>query len=189
MTDEDDQRFLEFQSTLPARGATLAKLASLISQSISIHAPREGSDREEILLGAVYSPFQSTLPARGATTIAQATEPTRRFQSTLPARGATPGRYNLPPGWKISIHAPREGSDGVSAKVLALGHHFNPRSPRGERRDGLMKILQPLGISIHAPREGSDGNAPPIALYQRFISIHAPREGSDRLPSLCQSTL
>ena len=33
------------------------------------------------------------------------------FQSTLPARGATYKRTDVDPATKISIHAPREGSD------------------------------------------------------------------------------
>ena len=61
------KRFV-FLSTLPARGATdlFAKIS--LDTSISIHAPREGSD------GWLRPPriwpriFLSTLPARGATT-------------------------------------------------------------------------------------------------------------------------
>ena len=56
---------------------------------------------------------------------------------------------------KISIHAPREGSDGS-----------NYPPPRTQK------------ISIHAPREGSDGSNYPPPRTQK-ISIHAPREGSD----------
>ena len=58
---------------------------------------------------------------------------------------------------KISIHAPREGSD--------------KRCPFPWRH--------PLPISIHAPREGSDPAPGLVALDQAEISIHAPREGSD----------
>ena len=79
----------KFQSTLPARGATPPRWAELFSASISIHAPRTGSDapatsgrpREPISIHAPRTgsdiplsiisrqdlPFQSTLPARGAT--------------------------------------------------------------------------------------------------------------------------
>ena len=103
---------------------------------------------------------------------------------------------------RISIHAPRTGSDGVtttqqmlqsifqstlpargatsvSAKRKKLSSDFNPRSPHGERplyrnNSNFFRL-----ISIHAPRTGSD--------VQRFrqlrallpISIHAPRTGSD----------
>ena len=78
------------------------------------------------------------------------------FQSTLPARGATFAGADLQAIQKISIHAPREGSDSL-CWVLA--------GP-------------PWCISIHAPREGSDGVVF-LPRPQFFISIHAPREGSD----------
>ena len=59
---------------------------------------------------------------------------------------------------KISIHAPREGSD--------LGSSKNNYSVRV--------------ISIHAPREGSDKGRQSVDIVFA-ISIHAPREGSDQL--------
>ena len=55
--------------------------------------------------------FLSTLPARGATKETDQRQYNQLFLSTLPARGAT---RPLPPprAWRrISIHAPREGSD------------------------------------------------------------------------------
>ena len=78
------------------------------------------------------------------------------FLSTLPARGATDFRLIFERSRHISIHAPREGSDGAA---LGLGQGI-------------------VGISIHAPREGSDPVEPGIHRASR-ISIHAPREGSD----------
>ena len=59
---------------------------------------------------------------------------------------------------RISIHAPREGSDGAGP---------------GETR--------PFSISIHAPREGSDGSRDLYSRKNIVISIHAPREGSDEV--------
>ena len=56
------------------------------------------------------------------------------FQSTLPVRGATNAYAARDLEGHISIHAPREGSDGPGGGPEA-------------RRDP---------ISIHAPREGSD---------------------------------
>ena len=56
--------------------------------------------------------FQSTLPARGATILTrQRVTPPNAFQSTLPARGATQFRPGSLLAQKISIHAPRTGSD------------------------------------------------------------------------------
>ena len=78
------------------------------------------------------------------------------FQSTLPARGAT----NLKLGYggiqKISIHAPRTGSNRTSSSIFPGRPHFNPRSPHGERRKVLANWDNDLIISIHAPRTGSD---------------------------------
>ena len=56
-----------FLSTLPARGATAQKWVDKLSFGISIHAPREGSDRVSRAYERKLYPFLSTLPARGAT--------------------------------------------------------------------------------------------------------------------------
>ena len=56
----------------------------------------------------------------------------------------------------ISIHAPREGSDGLKVVSRIVTNHFYPRSPRGERRDVRHFFASIDHISIHAPREGSD---------------------------------
>ena len=78
-----------FQSTLPVRGATTSNHAQSSNISVSIHAPREGSDVHINLCAAISYRFQSTLPVRGAT-----------------CRGLV---YSLQ--LFVSIHAPREGSD------------------------------------------------------------------------------
>ena len=108
-----------FQSTPPARGATLSDALSCKVTQISIHAPREGGD-DRSPRGALYSrKFQSTPPARGATASASTASRPRAFQSTPPARGATP-----PARPRCS---PRR--------------YFNPRPPRGGR---LCVISLPL---------------------------------------------
>ena len=78
-----------FQSTLPARGATLRMRRRTSNLSISIHAPRTGSDTITISHTAERGKFQSTLPARGATIDLMDKRYKSAFQSTLPARGAT----------------------------------------------------------------------------------------------------
>ncbi len=169
-----------FQSTLPARGATApCPVTDPVVTVISIHAPREGSDHHHadkiaklsrdfnprsprgerparFRIGRRSDPFQSTLPARGATTLSSVfIKKIVEFQSTLPARGATYDKIKLSYENKISIHAPREGSDPASAPHPGRCNDFNPRSPRGERQGPLGHHRQHQ-ISIHAPREGSD---------------------------------
>ena len=145
-----------FQSTLPARGATLPAGEIRHQRAISIHAPREGSDCIILHERRPEPRFQSTLPARGATILPVAARgetgnfnprsprgerhftASRRkskseFQSTLPARGATFRLCLCRDGISISIHAPREGSDDCFPKSVHPRAYFNPRSPRGER--------------------------------------------------------
>ena len=102
----------KFQSTLPARGATVYAPIEPWAMLISIHAPREGSDPSPPRAGKRPGKFQSTLPARGATAynvvVPAVSVP---FQSTLPARGATQLAIIRRQLAEISIHAPREGSD------------------------------------------------------------------------------
>ena len=80
-------RGAKFQSTLPVRGATLSWcISSVLDEMISIHAPREGSD----------------VPLSDSQEI------------------------NI----LISIHAPREGSDVLTPAGWAEpSSDFNPRSP------------------------------------------------------------
>ena len=127
-------RPLKFLSTLPARGATRPMLSLYVLSmnfyprsprgerrfsvrmdaemfGISIHAPREGSDKFPWARKTPMLLFLSTLPARGATESNAITTAQMKFLSTLPARGAT--------------YAARHG--------LASARHFYPRSPRGER--------------------------------------------------------
>ena len=80
----------------------------------------------------------------------------KEFQSTLPVRGATCPRGVRRCPRRISIHAPRAGSDLTCWIIIRWWTHFNPRSPCGERRqisDGVSVVEI---ISIHAPRAGSD---------------------------------
>ena len=82
-------------------------------------------------------------------------------------------------GGRISIHAPRTGSDSTacSHRRNIIGN-FNPRSPHGERPttaarrlpDGYFNPRSPHGERLYPPR-------PFVEIVK--ISIHAPRTGSD----------
>ena len=148
-------QWVEFQSTLPARGATSTAVRCL-------H----------------ISGFQSTLPARGATITTAGRATPVIFQSTLPARGATNPPDEGPVARAISIHAPRTGSDGRRERPKTATKRFQSTLPaRGATTDGDAQA-PPRKISIHAPRTGSD-RAASQSQQPPAISIHAPRTGSD----------
>ena len=148
----------KFQSTLPARGATLqrqhiaagiphfnprsphgerpcsARRCGLL-RPISIHAPRTGSDG----ICIVFSFRQYG-----------------RISIHAPRTGSDCRRIRCARSVCISIHAPRTGSDGAIST--------------GGKGDA---------ISIHAPRTGSDNAEANQKFRAISISIHAPRTGSD----------
>ena len=130
---------------------------------ISTHAPREGCDLYRgCLVMSYFSLFQSTHPARGATIAAISSGLSTSFQSTHPARGATVRRppfcfhfdisihapregcdfapRNDGGMWVISIHAPREGCDCQNQGSSSRMDYFNPRTPRGVRRQRVCTI-------------------------------------------------
>ena len=191
-----------FQSTLPVWGATVhVHLVAHPRKGISIHAPRVGSDDNLGITGttakiSIHAPrvgsdgddstvktysvkFQSTLPVWGATKAKVVDKVTAKFQSTLPVWGATSGQERLVESEiRISIHAPRVGSDNIYGHFRSRSRNFNPRSPCGERLDGNRYYKGGEIISIHAPRVGSD--SPRLFTHSSHsISIHAPRVGSD----------
>ena len=195
-------RYLDvaFQSTLPVGGAT---------------------PPTRIFIG--LTKFQSTLPVGGATPRDSAAAPSfpnfnprspwgeRRFQplvllhqflfqSTLPVGGATLRSAGSLPDSRISIHAPRGGSDFPGLVIIFVRPHFNPRSPWGERLvyrlytqthhrfqstlpvGGATRFDLPQAARLQFQSTLPVGGATldllcPIVDYA--ISIHAPRGGSD----------
>ena len=198
-----------FQSTLPARGATWFSCIRGLSTTISIHAPRTGSDETFHSAGRSTAPFQSTLPARGATARFQIKtgfapdfnprsphgerqpaalwhKHSHRFQSTLPARGATVHRRCRRE--ERRYFNPRSPHGERPATNRAPRHpdgNFNPRSPHGERRGMSAALSAHQEISIHAPRTGSDLAALPAPQTSESFQSTLPARGATRLPASC----
>ena len=111
---------LLFQSTPPARGATMVRHHYHRSLLISIHAPREGGDAPPVL-GAPSGTISIHAPREGGDTVEMERFNTPlTFQSTPPARGATRPRTWLTMWMRISIHAPREGGDSATLVARTL---------------------------------------------------------------------
>ena len=124
-----------------------------------------------------------------------------QFQSTLLVRGATLELEKFEKYVDISIHAPRERSDGANTSgnsfnkifqstllvrgatiyfwhSLHFAHLFQSTLLVRGATNTIHISVAPKSISIHAPRERSD--AYQLSTFQKaVISIHAPRERSD----------
>ena len=126
--------------------------------------------------------FQSTRPARGATPSRTIQSSALLFQSTRPARGATFSCKSVFCPIDISIHAPREGRDVRPGSCTVRRTHFNPRAPRGARRQHRRQLKRRTKISIHAPREGRDAtSALTCGTSRRYFNPRAPRGARPRI--------
>ena len=187
-----------FQSTPPAWEATIQLFRYQPGLYISIHAPAWGATAE-INNRPCAKVFQST-PPHGERRMALCREKGRvhfnprprmgsdpssfsgfeaisLFQSTLLAWGATNSALEQGFVSRISIHAPRMGSDTSLRPITCSASYFNPRSPHGERQRSSSFRYVAFIISIHAPAWGATIGQYSSAL--RFpISIHAPAWGA-----------
>ena len=81
--------------------------------------------------------------------------------------------------WKISIHAPRVGSDKEVIMIMSKRSTFQSTLPVWGATITASSLLVGFHISIHAPRVGSDKHRKNNHFQREKISIHAPRVGSD----------
>ena len=78
-----------FQSTRPARGATLPVVLQDREEIVSIHAPRAGRDVACIARLLLMRSFNPRAPRGARHALARSMRSAKLFQSTRPARGAT----------------------------------------------------------------------------------------------------
>ena len=168
-----------FQSTPPARGATVGAYCPLQVVDISIHAPREGGDlpltntqsvefaisihapREGGDLKSRWGEAQpldfNPRPPRGGRreTGPQGEQGPQDFNPRPPRGGATDIPQHVRDELTISIHAPREGGDSL-CELLVNGNHenFNPRPPRGGRPNQYPYIASSRYFNPRPPRGG-----------------------------------
>ena len=126
-----------FQSTPSARRATFAveELARLVV--ISIHALREEGD-------AFTSNSSSGTSVISIHALREEGDRHRTYSCVF---------------HEISIHALREEGDRAHAHQSNVVDYFNPRPPRGGRREARARQASALWISIHALREEGDSKS------------------------------
>ena len=102
------------------------------------------------------------------------------FNPRSPCGERRPATKDLKDADRISIHAPRVGSDWVGTALDGYTKTISIHAPRvGSDTEALVMGLPAAEISIHAPRVGSDFRSLYLVQQVLVISIHAPRVGSD----------
>ena len=122
-----------FQSSLPVWGATTLSRLMISNGSISILAPRVGSDALSEHIRPRFYNFNPRSPC-GERLVEREHSETDEIISILAPRVGSD--YRQPRKRKchfISILAPRVGSDNSITIIGKSEKHFNPRSPCGER--------------------------------------------------------
>ncbi len=121
--------FLVFQSALPVWGATRKWDLLLMGIVVSIRAPRVGSDRigrAGIGVSGCFNPRSPCGERRGVHVCPSDKE---EFQSALPVWGATDNTGARATLYKVSIRAPRVGSDGTDTSNARSNASFQSALP------------------------------------------------------------
>ena len=150
------------------------------TSTISIHAPRMGSD---VCLPRLYTLqiiFLSTPPAWGATIAVRVAPVHDDISIHAPRMGSDDFASTTPVIGGISIHAPRMGSDFHPCGLCQQPVYFYPRPPHGER---LRNCVLRWDCRYFYPRPPHGERPRCISGDGRLehISIHAPRMGSDTI--------
>ena len=147
-----------FLSTLPARGATIGALPRRAGDPISIHAPREGSDAQQIMLSKKTYAISIHAPREGS-------DPLRR------KRGVG-GRHFYP-------RSPR-GERLPSIVMGGMPPDFYPRSPRGERQTRAVTSTPRAAFLSTLPARGATPSVWPPWKLKTFLST-LPARGATLL--------
>ena len=198
----------EFQSTLPARGATIKRIrkhkrrfdfnprsphgerrcAIFFAKNLENFNPRSPHGERRHIEDAftlvappisIHAPRTgSDVPHRAASAVHHDFNPRSPHGERHPRPGRKQGVH------QISIHAPRTGSDGRQSRTKAKSSNFNPRSPHGERRIRRGRKRNEQKFQSTLPARGATTSIS-VTDGAGAISIHAPRTGSDTFIFLC----
>ena len=145
-----------FQSTLPVGGATRLCVQRCRYCSISIHAPRGGSDTPSCYSAPAILYFNPRSPWGERPDVHADVMKSFAISIHAPRGGSDSPDGSQRSGGKISIHAPRGGSDFAALWQAANPQPFQSTLPVGGATSWAIRKDSPTGISIHAPRGGSD---------------------------------
>ena len=200
-----DGGFKRFQSTLPVRGATETVRFEWTYKSISIHAPRAGSDLEIGLSDtatdiSIHAPRAGSDPASRHGIIRSTNFNPRSpcgERPISPCIPCSPLDFNprspcgeRPPPWsclsgQYTYFNPRSpcGERRDAAPHYCIYRYFNPRSPCGERlittTDGVKATVFQSTLPVRGATNCICGITPAIPAFQSTLPV---RGATERLP-------
>ena len=149
----DIQQFISIHA--PRMGSDCHVPRHISTRLISIHAPRMGSDRQRRRIRHTTIHFNPR-PPHGERLSRTAPHKHKTYFNPRSPHGERPDSPETDsPTFRISIHAPRMGSDYPGASTDYLVPHFNPRSPHGERHFRHLIIACPSSFQSTLPAWGA----------------------------------
>ena len=170
---------MEFQSTLPARGATRQKRRWFAPPRFQSTLPARGATLTRLTRAGGTGHFNPRSPHGERHCRPAATDVLAGISIHAPRTGSDRAAGQPRPLGRISIHAPRTGSDAYTFRCWLLRLDFNPRSPHGERPRRLRRATPPSGFQSTLPARGATRNSPPDEGRTRFQST-LPARGATR---------
>ena len=152
---------------------------------ISIHAPRTGSDAHTVRFSQVSYHFNPRSPHGERHNQIRVFASHGHFNPRSPHGERRVLSQILVRQLRISIHAPRTGSDVDVQLLIQVRNYFNPRSPHGERLTRRRACTDAPLFQSTLPARGATYLRGSPALPAP-ISIHAPRTGSDQRAGRCR---
>ena len=123
------RQFHQFQSTLPGWGATRRQSHFITEDIISIHAPRMGSDVSDAERKGLEQYFNPRSPDGERHSLGRLGFGVDYFNPRSPDGERLHVKRGLDFGRTISIHAPRMGSDDITATLFGVSGKFQSTLP------------------------------------------------------------
>ena len=153
----------EFQSTHPARGATTRTSTAQANVRFQSTHPARGATAHKRDHARRILYFNPRTPRGVRLTLPTARAPQNTISIHAPREGCDQDIHPLLRDMYISIHAPREGCDVITKFRRSLERDFNPRTPRGVRREVLDN-----GVVVH----GNSNPRTPRGVRPRRKGLH-----------------
>ena len=171
-----------FQSTPPARGATVRGTSPPRYSGISIHAPREGGDCCYYTACKVNSQISIHAPREGGDRPRSRPAVSRcwYFNPRPPRGGRLLSAIHASSCFLFQSTPPARGATQMFPINTAVQYYFNPRPPRGGRPACSGYPANRRQISIHAPREGGDHALRGMSRGKSNFNPRPPRGGRRR---------
>ena len=171
---------LLFQSTPPARGATMQRRPESHREGVSIHAPRTGGDPADDQAKKEEGSFNPRPPHGGRRCAVGAASSSLYCFNPRPPHGGRP--YATPfANFSITFQStpPARGATSSGRSAISITEFQSTPPARGATSSSSPPVVS-AGVSIHAPRTGGDLLFIVLEVLRKTFQSTPPARGATR---------